>query len=83
MEFFLGLNVSLFALTKPNLQWDGTLLHKAKTLQRQFFSHGQLVTSKSDLQFPTSYKPGGTCIGVNGKWTTQITDCGVDPTGQG
>jgi hypothetical protein len=83
MDFLSSINASLFAFSEPNLQWDSTLLHEAKTLQRRFFSHGQLVTSESDLQFPTSYKPGGTCIGVNGKWTTRITDRGVDPTGQG
>ena len=83
MDFLCGLNVSLFAFTEPNLQWNSTLLHEAKTLQRRFFTNGQLITSESDLRFPTSYKPGGTCIGVNGKWTTRITDKGVDPTGQG
>ena len=83
MDFLRGLNTSLFAFTEPNLQWDSTLLHEAKTIQRRFFTHSQLVTSESNLQFPTSYKPGGTCIGVNGKWTTRITDRGVDPSGQG
>ena len=83
MDFLCGLNASLFAFTEPNLQWDSTLLHEAKTIQRRFFTHGHLTTSESDLQFPTSYKPGGTCIGVNGKWTTRIRDSGVDPTGQG
>ncbi len=83
MDFLRSLHTSLFAFTEPNLQWDGTLLHEATSLQRRFFSHGLLVTSESDLQFPTSYKPGGTCIGVNGKWTTRVTDRGVDPSGQG
>jgi hypothetical protein len=83
MDFLCGLNASLFAFTEPNLQWEGTLRHKVKTLQHRFFSPSQLVTSESDLQFPTSYKPGGNCISVNGKWTTHITNRGVDPTGQG
>ena len=83
VDFLCGLNASLFAFTKPNLQWNSTFLHEAKTIQRRFFTHGHLTTSESDLQFPTLYKPGGTCIGVNGKWTTRIRDSGVDPTGQG
>ena len=53
MDFLCGLNASLFAFTEPNLQWDSTLLHEAKTIQRRFFTHGHLTTSESDLQFPT------------------------------
>jgi hypothetical protein len=83
MDFLCALNTSLFAFTEPNLQWDRTLLKEAQDTQRQFFTHGQLITSESDLQFPTSYKPGGTCIGVNGKWTTRVTNRGVDPSRQG
>ena len=83
MDFLQGLRVSLFAFTEPNLQWDRTLTKHAKDLQQRFFSHGQLVTSESNLQFPSSFKPGGTCIGINGKWATRVTDRGVDPSGQG
>ena len=83
MDFLLSLRVSLFAFTEPNLHWDRTMLHEAKTVQRRFFSQGQLITSESQLNFPSHYKPGGTCVGINGKWTTRIIDTGVDPTGQG
>ena len=83
MDFLRGLNTSLFGFTEPNLQWDKKLLANAKDTQRRFFDHGYLVTSESELKFPTSYKPGGTCIGVNGKWTTRMTGQGVDPSGQG
>jgi hypothetical protein len=67
MDFLQGLQVSLFAFSEPNLQWMGALLREAKNTQRRFFSHGHLVTSESALEFPTTFKPGGTCIGVNGK----------------
>jgi hypothetical protein len=83
MDFLHSLHVSLFAFTEPNLQWDGTLLKAAKDSQQHFFTHGQLVTSDSNLQFPSSFKPGGTCTGINGKWSTRVTDRGVDPSGQG
>jgi hypothetical protein len=83
MDYLHSLRVSLFAFTEPNLQWDGTLLKFARDLQQRFFTHGQLVTSESNLQFPSSFKPGGTCIGINGKWSTRVTDRGVDPSGQG
>jgi hypothetical protein len=83
MDFLHGLRVSLFAFTEPNLQWDGTLLKVAKDLQRRFFSQGQRVTSEGNLQFPSSFKPGGACIGRNGKWSTRVTDRGVDPSNQG
>jgi hypothetical protein len=83
MDFLRGLKTSLFGFTEPNLQWDGTLLAAAKQLQRSFFDHGQLVTSESSLQFPSYYKPGGTCIDINGKWATRMTGKGVDPSGQG
>jgi hypothetical protein len=84
MDFLQGLQVSLFEFCKPNLQWTGALLREAKNTQQCFFSHRHLVTSKSTLQFPTPFKPGGTCIGVNGKWVMRVTaDSGVDLTGQG
>jgi hypothetical protein len=85
MDFLQGLNASLFAFTEPNLQWDKKMPQEAKQLQRRFFAHGHLVTSESQLHFPTSYEPGGTCVGVNGKWTTRIdhSRSGVDPSGQG
>jgi hypothetical protein len=83
MDFLHGLQTSLFCFTEPNLQWDKTLLANAKDLQRRFFEQGYLVTSESTLQFPSSYKSGGTCIGVNGKWTSRMTSHGVDPSGQG
>jgi hypothetical protein len=84
MDFLQGLRVSLFAFLEPNLQWDSTLLRFAKDLQQRFFKNGQLVTSESHLQFPTSFfKPGGTCIGINGKWATRVTEKGVDPSGVG
>ena len=83
MDFLYGLKTSLFAFTEPNLQWDGKLLAHAKDVQRRFFDYGHLVTSESALKFPTSYKPGGTCIGVNGPWSTRMTGQGVDPSGQG
>ena len=66
MDFLLSLRVSLFAFTEPNLHWDRTMLHEAKTIQRRFFSQGQLITSESQLNFPSHYKPGGTCVGING-----------------
>jgi hypothetical protein len=74
---------TLCAFTEPNLQWGGALLRHAKDLQKRFFNHGQFITSESHLQFPTSFKPGGTCIDINGKWATRVTDRGTDPTGQG
>jgi hypothetical protein len=83
MDFLHSLRVSLFAFSEPNLQWDNKILRYAKEVQQRFFSNGQLVTSESKLQFPTSSKPGGTCIGVNGKWATRVTDRGTDPSGQG
>jgi hypothetical protein len=84
MNFLHSMNMSLFAFTEPNLQWDSTtILCAAKDLQHRFFSHGQLVTSESHLRFPSSFKPGGTCIGINGKWASRATDKGVDPLGQG
>jgi hypothetical protein len=83
MDFLRGLKASLFGFTEPNLQWDKKLLATAKDIQRRFFDYGHLVTSESELKFPTSYKPGGTCIGVNGKWATRMTGQGVDPSGQG
>jgi hypothetical protein len=73
MDFLATLNASPFAFTEPNLQWDSTLLKEATTLQRKFFLQGHLVASESNSQFPTSHKPGGTCIGVNGKWKTRVT----------
>jgi hypothetical protein len=78
MDFLQGLNTSLFAFTEPNSQWDKTILQEAKQLQRRFFAHGHLIASESKSHFPTSYEPGGTCIGVNGKCRS-----GVDPSGQG
>jgi hypothetical protein len=83
MDFLSGLHVSLFAFTEPNLQWDGTLVRFAKEQQQRFFRNGQLLTSESNLHFPTSYKPGGMCIGINGKLATRVTDQGTDPSGQG
>jgi hypothetical protein len=83
MDFLNSLKVSLFAFTEPHLQWDRNILHQAKDLQKRFFGYGQLVTSESNLQFPSSFKPGGAVIGINGKWTTRVTDRGVDPSGQG
>jgi hypothetical protein len=83
MDFLRGLKTSLFGFTEPNLQWDKKLLTTAEDIQRRFFEHGHLVTSESELTFPTSCKPGGTCIGVNGKWATRMTGQGADPSGQG
>jgi hypothetical protein len=73
MDFLKGPGVSLFAFTEPYLQWNSNLLRAAKDTQQRFFSHGQLVTSESNLQFPRSFKPGGTFIGINSKWATQVT----------
>jgi hypothetical protein len=83
MDFLHGLHTSLFGFTEHNLQWDRVLLKEAKQLQRRFFDHGHLETFESALTFPTSYKPGGTCIGINGKWTTRMTESGTDPSGHG
>jgi hypothetical protein len=83
MDFLHGLKTSLFGFTEPNLQWDKKLLSAAKELQLQFLDYGHLITSKSNLTFPTSYKLGGTCIGVNRKWATRVTGQEVDPLGQG
>jgi hypothetical protein len=49
MDFLCGLNTSSFAFTEPNLQWDRTLVQEAKNTQRNFFAHGQLVASESEL----------------------------------
>jgi hypothetical protein len=85
MDFLQRLNTSPFAFTEPNLQWDKTILQEAKQLQRRCFTHGHLIALESELHMPTSYKPGGTCIGVNGKWTIRViySRSGVDPSGQG
>jgi hypothetical protein len=83
MDFLRGLKTSLFGFTEPNLRWDKKLLAHAKDIQRRFFDCGHLATSESELKFPNSYKPGGTCIGVNGKWSTRMTSQGADPSGQG
>ena len=83
MDFLHSLNVLLFAFTEPNLQWDSTLSRAAKDLQRRFFNQGQLVNSESQLRFPSSFKPGGTSIGINGKWASRVTSKGTDPPGQG
>jgi hypothetical protein len=53
MDFLHGLQTSLFDFTKPNLQWDKTLLDTAKDFQRRFFEQGYLVTSESTLKFPS------------------------------
>ena len=82
-HFLCGLNTSLFAFLKLNLQWDSTLRLQTETIQQRLFMLGHLtITSKSDLQFPTLYKPKGTCIGVDIKWIARVTDSGDDPTGQ-
>jgi hypothetical protein len=83
MDFIRGLKVSLFAFTEPNLQWDRMLQRTAQDLQRRFFQQGKLNISESTLQFSTSFKPGGTCIGINGKWSTRVVEYGIDPSGQG
>ena len=85
MDFLQGLKTSLFGFTESTLRWDPKLLATVKDTQRRFFKeYGHLVTPESALQFPTSYKPGGTWIGINVPWSTRMTgQGGVDPLGQG
>lgn len=67
--------------TQFAMGWKAT--SGGQRLQWRFFSYGRLAISESQLQFPTSYIPGGTCIGVNDKWTTRVIEQGADPSGQG
>jgi hypothetical protein len=83
MDFLSELKTSLFGFTEPNLQWDKKLFAAATDIQRRFFGNGCLVTSECQFNFPSSYIPVGTYIGVNSKWATRVIAQGVDPLGQG
>ena len=72
--------VGVFGFAETNIAWDEQTRQKCKQITNRVYKRAS-INLANVRPWPRRYQPGGTCIGVTGKWSTRILEQGQDKSG--
>lgn len=83
MSTMKELNITGFGFAETNMSMKGYLFQKWNDIIRKMFRVSRSVSSESDIDTGSEYKPGGTFTAVVDKWQSRTTETGTDDKGLG